>query len=164
MGDKFCELWPLFAKLNLRRPRGAALGFAFDRQHLTSLIIAARRANGVTGDSAAALWALAKLRPMPTVGCFARAQPHLRGFAFRDSHASRLEKQSLPEIQMRFHFFTFNLSSALQSGFRFVSGDAASDFVNLQTLPPSRSQRGWAGRFSKMSSRMNGPRSTVSGP
>ena len=118
----------------------------------------------MTGDRAAALRAFAKLRAMPAVGRFARAQPHLGCFALGNSHLSGLEKQSLWKTQTRPHFFNFNLSRALQSDFRFVSAAAAVAAAALQTRPPSRSQRGCAGKFSKMSSRMNGPKSTVSGP
>ncbi len=71
------------------------LALAFDRQHLAAFIIPTGRANRVTGNGAAALRALAKLRAMPAVRRFTRAQPHLRGFAFWDSHVSGLEKQSL---------------------------------------------------------------------
>src|SRR5207244_4819174 len=93
--NKFFELWPLFVKLNLSRVPDAGPILAFDRQDLATFIIAARRANSMTGDGAPTLWAFAKLRPMPAVGRFSCAQPHLGCFAFRDSHGSGLEKQSL---------------------------------------------------------------------
>src|SRR5207302_7964987 len=102
---------------------------------------------------------------MPAVRRFACAQSHLGRFAFGDSHVSGLEKQSLWKTQTRSHFFNFNLSSALQSDFRFVSAAAAIvAAAALQTRPPSRSQRGCAGKFSKMSSRMYGEIYIVYGP
>src|SRR5213594_4482312 len=110
---------------------------AFNRQNLAAFVIAAGRANGVTCNRAAALRTLAKLRPMPAVRRFARAQSHLGCFAFGNSHVSGLEKQSLWKTQTRSHFFNFNLSSALQSDFRFVSAAAIVAAAALQTRPPS---------------------------
>jgi hypothetical protein len=46
------------------------------------------------------LWTLAKLRPMPAVRRFARAQPHFGCLAFGDSHGERERKQEIPKIQM----------------------------------------------------------------
>jgi hypothetical protein len=57
-----------------------------NRQYLAALVITTGRAGGVRLDGAAALRALVKLRRLPAMRCFARAQPHLRSFAFWDSH------------------------------------------------------------------------------
>src|SRR5207245_10305669 len=73
---------------------------SFDGQHLADAIITARWTCGVRCNSAAALRALAQPRRMPTVRGFARAQPHFGGFAFRNSHVSRLAKQVLGKRQM----------------------------------------------------------------
>jgi len=81
--------------------RDARLSFAFDRHNLAAFVIAAGRTNGVACDGAAALRTLAKLRPMPAVRRFARAQPHLRRFTFWDSHLSGLGKQENRKTQMR---------------------------------------------------------------
>jgi len=97
MRGKFCELWPLFAKLNLSVVRDEGLSLAFDRQHLPAFIIAAGGANRVTCDRAAALWTLAKLGPMPAVRGSARAQAHLRCFTFGDSHGERTRKAEFVE-------------------------------------------------------------------
>ena len=74
--------------------RDAGLSLAFDRQHLSAFIIAAGGANRVTGNRAAALRTLAKLMSMPAVSSFARAQPHLRCFAFGDSHGDNEESRN----------------------------------------------------------------------
>jgi hypothetical protein len=58
----------------------------FDGQHLPAAVIPARGAGGVRRDAAAALGALAQLGGVEAVGRLARAQAHLRGFAFWDSH------------------------------------------------------------------------------
>jgi hypothetical protein len=58
----------------------------FDGQHLPAAIIPARWAGGVGRDPAPALAAFAQLAGVPAVGGLARAQAHLRGFAFWDSH------------------------------------------------------------------------------
>jgi len=58
----------------------------FDGQHLPATVIAALRAGGVRRDAAAALAAFAQLAGVPAVCGLARAQAHLRGFAFWDSH------------------------------------------------------------------------------
>ena len=42
---------------------------------------------------AAALRALVQMRRVPAICGFARAQPHLRSFAFWDSHVSGIPKQ-----------------------------------------------------------------------
>jgi hypothetical protein len=44
-------------------------------------------------DRAAALRAFAELRRVPAVRRFARAQAHLRGFAFWDSHEANQESR-----------------------------------------------------------------------
>src|SRR5258705_1360433 len=59
-------------------------------KNLTSLVVSTRRAGGVTAHTGAALWALRKLRSMPTVGGLTGAQAHLRGFAFWNSHKIRI--------------------------------------------------------------------------
>ena len=60
--------------------------------------------------------------------------------------------------------FSFSLSNALQSDFRFASWSSVLICLALQTRSPSLLQCGCAGKFSKRSSRMKGVRSTVSGP
>src|SRR6266446_5332739 len=74
---------------------------------------------------------------------------------------SRKPKKDNSETYFRFNF---SLSSSLQFDLPFVSCSAISMCFALQMRPPSRSQCGCAGRFSKRSSRMNGVRSTASGP
>ena len=71
-----------------------------DRQHLAALVISAGRTGGVRCDGAAALRAFVELRRLPAVRRLARAQAHLRGFAFRDSHMSRLGKQEFRKRQL----------------------------------------------------------------
>jgi len=46
---------------------------AFQRQHLSTSVIAARWAGDVRGDAASALGALVQMRSVPPVRCFARA-------------------------------------------------------------------------------------------
>jgi len=72
MEMKICGLWPLFAK-----SKWQWLRFALDGQDLAAFVIAAGRANRMAPHGAAALRALGQLGPMPAVGCFAGAQPHL---------------------------------------------------------------------------------------
>jgi len=55
----------------------AGSGLAFNRQDLAPFIIAARRANGVAADGAAALRALGQLWAVPTIRRLALAQSHL---------------------------------------------------------------------------------------
>ena len=55
-------------------------------KNLASLIVPACRAGGMSVHTGAALGATGKLRRMPVVGSLARAQAHLRGFAFWNSH------------------------------------------------------------------------------
>ena len=57
-------------------------------------------------DGASALRAFVELRRLPAMGRFARAQAHLRSFAFGDSHKGKQESRD----------FAKNKSSA---GFRF---------------------------------------------
>jgi hypothetical protein len=57
-----------------------------NRQNLPPFIIAAGGTGHMGRDRAAALTAFAQLSRMPAVRRFARAQPHLRGFAFWNSH------------------------------------------------------------------------------
>src|SRR5205085_11431887 len=61
-------------------------------------------------------------------------------------------------------FSICNLSKALQSALRLASCSALVICVAAQSRSPSLSQCGCAGRFSKISSRMNGVRLMVSGP
>jgi hypothetical protein len=63
--------------------------FTLERQHLSSAVVAARRAGDVRGNSAPALGAFVQMRSMPAVCRFARAQSHLGCFAFWDSHGRR---------------------------------------------------------------------------
>ena len=67
---------------------------ALDREDLPPLIIAASRADGVARNCAPALRTFGQLGGMPTIGRLARAQSHLGGFAFWNSHGSRLRKHS----------------------------------------------------------------------
>src|SRR5438094_6938092 len=60
--------------------------------------------------------------------------------------------------------FNFSLSNSLQFDLPFAPRSATSMCFALQMRPPSRSQCGCAGRFRRRSSRMNGVRSTASGP
>jgi hypothetical protein len=46
---------------------------AFERQHLSTAVIAARWASDVRRDAASALGTLVQMRRMPAVRCFARA-------------------------------------------------------------------------------------------
>ena len=50
-------------------------------------------------DGAAALRAFVQLRRLPAKGRFARAQAHLRGFAFGNSHGERLRKHRFGKKQ-----------------------------------------------------------------
>ncbi len=68
----------------------------FHGQDLASFIIAAGRTGRMRSDGAAALRALVELRRPPAVRRLARAQPHLRGFAFWNSHIERLTKAGIP--------------------------------------------------------------------
>ena len=78
---------------------------AFERQHLSTAVIAARWASDVRRDTASALGTLVQLPGMPTVRCFARAQPHLGCFAFWDSHGSELGKQEIRKRQWESRIF-----------------------------------------------------------
>jgi hypothetical protein len=73
--------------------------FCVDRQDLAPFVVTAGSASCVRRHRAAALWAFIKLRRLPTVGCFARAQSHFRCFAFGDSHKSGSCKQRNVEKQ-----------------------------------------------------------------
>ena len=70
-----------------------------DGEYLAAFVVATGRACGMRGDSAAALRALVQLRSYPTMRCLACAQPHLRDFAFWNSHKSGLGKQEIFERQ-----------------------------------------------------------------
>ena len=70
-----------------------------DGQDLAALVIAAGRAGGVRRDGAAALGALVELRRLPAMRGLARAQSHLRSFAFWDSHKSESGKQEIRKRQ-----------------------------------------------------------------
>ena len=133
-----------------------------DRQDLPALVIPAGRASRVRSDGAAALRAFIELRRLPAMRSLARAQPHLRGFAFWDSHKSGSGKQEIAQKTTGFRFegsdctgraplkpepyFNFSLSSAPQSGGRASSTAFASSFLinsgTGQIRPPSRSQCG----------------------
>ena len=128
----------------------------FDRQDLAALVIAAGRAGGVRSDRAAALRAFIELRRLPAMRCLARAQAHLRGFAFWNSHKSGSGKQEIRKRQMAqgsavrsgclasaarileyceraaIYLRSFNLSSALQSGGRSSSTALSSAFLILR--------------------------------
>ena len=86
---------------NFKELQDQVLPFAFNGQNLAAFIIAAGSANSMSRHGAAALGALCQLRRMPAVGRLARSQPHLRGFAFWDSHVSVERKQEISKIQMR---------------------------------------------------------------
>ena len=58
----------------------------FDGQHLAPAIVSTGGTGGVSRDSAAALAAFAQLAGVPAVCRLARAQAHLRGFAFWGTH------------------------------------------------------------------------------
>jgi hypothetical protein len=45
------------------------------------------------------LRAFIELRRAPAMGCFPRAQPHLRSFTFWDSHKNREGKQEIGKRQ-----------------------------------------------------------------
>ena len=82
-----------------RRENCSADLFPFDRQDLPAFIITARWTGAVRRNCAAALRALVQLRPVPAVCGLARAQPHLRSLAFRNSHVSRLSKHGFVKKQ-----------------------------------------------------------------
>jgi hypothetical protein len=50
-------------------------------------------------NGAAALRALVQMRRVPAICGFARAQPHLRSFAFWDSHVSGYESMFCPKYK-----------------------------------------------------------------
>ena len=70
-----------------------------DGEDLAAFVVAAGCAGGVRLDGAAALRAFVHLRRVPAIGRLARAQPHLRHFAFWDSHKSRVGKQGFAKTQ-----------------------------------------------------------------
>ncbi len=150
-----------------RSPRSDGLT-RVDGEHLTAFVVATGRACGMRGDSAAALRALVQLRSYPTVRCLARAQPHLRDFAFWNSHKSGLGKQEMvkrqqgsgfrlrlalwsflkSELRNLNHYSNFSLSRALQSGLRAAAFASAAALRSCcicgagQTRSPVLSQRG----------------------
>jgi hypothetical protein len=65
----------------------------FDRQDLPAFIITAGWTGRVRGDRASALRAFIKLRRPPAVRRLAGAQPHLRSFAFGNSHKGNQESR-----------------------------------------------------------------------
>jgi hypothetical protein len=73
----------------------------FDGRYLAALVIAARWANRMGADGAAALRAFVQHRCVPTVGRFTRAQPHFGGFALWNTHESRLRKHNFAKKQTR---------------------------------------------------------------
>jgi hypothetical protein len=73
---------------------------AADRQDLTTLIVATGGTGGMRGDRASALGAFVQLRGDPAMRGLARAQAHLGGFAFWNSHTSGLGKQEISETQI----------------------------------------------------------------
>ena len=157
--------------------KGDGTGLRSDAQHLAALVITARSASGVRLDRAPALRAFVEQRGLPAMRRLAGAQAHLRCFTFGDSHSERepkhcFEKRQIPVAASlceawegarlarlrRFaqrSGYSFNLSSALQSGGRFPSSSVAGAVTSPagHFRPPSRSQCGCAGRLSKMSSR-----------
>src|SRR5450432_3705633 len=70
-----------------------------DRQYLAAFVISTGRAGGVRWNGAPALRALVELRRLPAMRRFASAQPHLRSFAFWDSHKSGSGKQGFEKKQ-----------------------------------------------------------------
>jgi len=72
---------------------------AFQRQDLTSAVIAARWTRDMRRQAASALRAFVELRRVPAICRFPRAQPHLWCFPFWDSHDRRLRKHHSPKIQ-----------------------------------------------------------------
>jgi hypothetical protein len=71
-----------------------------DAYYLSPFVIPTRWADRVSRYAAAALRALVQLRCMPAMAGFARAQSHLRRFAFWDSHGGRIGKQELAKRQI----------------------------------------------------------------
>src|SRR2546423_2245009 len=69
-----------------------------DRQYLPAFIISAGGTSDVRWDGAAALRAFVEVRRLPAMRSLARAQAHLRSFAFWNSHKSESGKQ---EIEIR---------------------------------------------------------------
>lgn len=145
-----------------------------DAQNLPAFVVTARRAGGMRCYRASTLRAFVQLRGLPAMRRFARAQPHLRGFAFRNSHGEREPKHRFgkrqipvaavydrrklcarPNRRVIDRRYSFSLSSALQSGGRLpgASGVAATAPSAGHFRPPSRSQCGWGGKFNRMSSR-----------
>ena len=63
-------------------------GFCLFRNfdNLASFVVAAFRAGGMGGDFGTALRAGGKFGCAPSIGRFAGAEAHFRGFTFRDSH------------------------------------------------------------------------------
>jgi len=88
------------AWLNPTSPTGQRLQlFAFQRQYLAAAVISARWTSDVRRHAASALRALVKLRGVPAVCRFPRAQSHLWCFAFWDSHDRRLPKHNYTKKQ-----------------------------------------------------------------
>lgn len=138
--------------------QGPSTLLRFDGQDLPALVITARGAGRMRGDRAPALRAFIELRRLPAVRRLARAQAHLRSFTFGNSHKGKQEsRKSGKHNGEASNQGSFSLSSTLQSGRRLsASGGAASAsacFSAGQIRPPSRSQCGWGGKFSRISSR-----------
>jgi hypothetical protein len=72
---------------------------SFHGQHLSAFVVTTRPARSVRRHSAATLRALIQVRRMPAVRRLARAQAHLRRFAFWNSHGRRLRKHGFCEKQ-----------------------------------------------------------------
>jgi len=79
--------------------------FAFEGQHLPPAVVTAWRAGDVRRDGTSALWTFVQLRRVPAVRRFACAQPHLRCFAFWNSHGRRLRKHPSSEKQVAQKWF-----------------------------------------------------------
>ena len=73
---------------------------AANRQDLATFVVATGGAGGMRGDGASALGALVQLRGDPAMRGLARAEAHLGGFAFWNSHTSGLGKQEISETQI----------------------------------------------------------------
>jgi hypothetical protein len=84
---------PNLQKLSKRGAEAPASLLRFDRQNLPAFVITARRTGCVRGDCASALRAFVKLRRLPAVRRLAGAQPHLRSFAFGNSHKGNQESR-----------------------------------------------------------------------
>ena len=72
---------------------------SFHGQHLSAFVVTTRRARSVRRHRAATLRAFIQVRRMPAVRRLARAQAHLRRFAFWNSHGKRLRKHGFREKQ-----------------------------------------------------------------